>query len=230
MPEHQVGLWEIVVIGALVVIGAGLRLGLELSRRSGSPQHHAGTRWGWAEALTVWLAQGFGVGRVPLAPGTLGSGVGLLWLAVLVNSRSVGFFLGALLLGLLVAVGVCGDAARILRQADPPSVVLDEIAAMPICFAPWVAVFWFRHHAMPSAITFFQGPAWVYTLTLFAAFRLFDVVKPWPIRQSQRLPGGLGIVADDLLAALYVAVAVAVALMLGSVRSRIGVFFGGSSG
>lgn len=218
MPGAPVEVWAIVLMVAVVMVLVAVRVGLEL-RRSAAGEEPARAGWRrWAETVTVWLAQGFGVGRVPLAPGTLGSLIGLLWLALLVNTGRFWMFLAGLLLGVVLAVGVCGDAARILRQPDPASVVLDEIAAVPICFAPWVGWVWFRHQTMPGPASFFQEPAWVQTLILFAAFRLFDAAKPWPIRHSQRLPGGWGIVADDVLAAVYVAAASAVAMLIGGLR------------
>jgi phosphatidylglycerophosphatase A len=84
--------------------------------------------------------------------------------------------------------------------------VLDEVIAIPFCFLPWVLVEWTRQgHVMPSVETFFSGRAWLGTAGVFALFRLFDIWKPWPIRQLQRLPGGWGVTVDDLLASVYVA-------------------------
>lgn len=213
------GDWAIWALVAVVMVLVAVRAGLEWRRPEAGPQPGRRSWPRWAETATVWLAQGFGVGRVPVAPGTLGSLVGLLWLAVLVNTGSFWLFVAGLLLGLALAIGVCGDAARILRQPDPPSVVLDEVAAMPVCFVPWVAAVWFGQQTMPSPASFFQAPGWVQTLILFAAFRLLDVAKPWPIGSSQGLPGGWGIVVDDLLAALCVAAASAVAALTGALRS-----------
>ena len=96
-------------------------------------------------------------------------------------------------------------AEKILKQTDPPSVVLDEIVAVPICFLPWVTQAWLGAGTLPALGTFFSGQAlWQVVLTV-ALFRLFDIAKPWPIRGSQRLPGGWGVVTDDVLAAVDVA-------------------------
>jgi phosphatidylglycerophosphatase A len=57
---------------------------------------------------------------------------------------------------------------------------------------------------LPDVTYFVTGHHWLWLVAIFAAFRFFDVVKPWPIRQSQSLPGGWGITIDDLLAAIYV--------------------------
>lgn len=157
------------------------------------------------QTTALWLAQGGGVGRLPLAPGTWGSLVGLLWLVLLTATDNLWLFLGGTLLGLALSVWLGGVAERVLGQTDPGSVVLDEIAAMPVCFLPWVARVWFQHGALPSPDNFFASGNVSFTLILFVLFRVFDVLKPWPVRHSQRLPGGWGVTLDDLLAAGYVA-------------------------
>ena len=123
-----------------------------------------------------------GLGQVPLAPGTVGSLVGAgLCLPLL----DVGWPLQLVAIAVLTAVAaaVSGRAAEELGQPDPPAVIIDEIVGM------WVAAF-----ALP-----FQA----YDLcAVFLLFRMFDVVKPGPIPRLERLPGGLGIVADDLAAGL----------------------------
>ena len=123
------------------------------------------------------LATAFGVGNIPKAPGTFGSilGVGLWWLM----KDCLPFHAFTI----LAAVWIAGAAAKQMNNPDPPSVVIDEIVGMPIALA---------------GIT----PVWWHILVGFAAFRLFDIWKPFPIRQSQKLPGGWGIVVDDLLAGL----------------------------
>lgn len=96
-----------------------------------------------------------------------------------------------------------------LGQTDPPSVVLDEIVAMPFCFAGWLAIRGWPESSPFQALFTNSGPWW--SLGIFAAFRFFDILKPWPIRQSQALPGGWGVTLDDLLAAVYVNLAVVAA-------------------
>lgn len=154
--------------------------------------------------LTLWLAQGFGVGRIPVAPGTFGSGVGLLWFLVLVRTGNFWLYVAGLILGIILSIWLCGAAEKILKQTDPSSVVLDEIAAIPLCFFGWVASDWFRRGQMPEPETFFSSSNWWCTLLILGLFRVFDILKPWPVRQSQNLPGGWGVTVDDLLAALYV--------------------------
>ncbi|MFO1500750.1 MAG: phosphatidylglycerophosphatase A [Verrucomicrobiota bacterium] len=151
----------------------------------------------------LWVAQGFYSGRIPFAPGTFGSCVGLAWAAVLLAFGLWGYCLGAVL-GALVSIRVCGQAERIIGQTDPGSVVLDEIVAMPFCFAAWIGMHLAKTGQFPSPSDLFITQTWWLTLATFAAFRFFDITKPWPVKQSQRLPGGWGVTIDDLLAAGYV--------------------------
>jgi phosphatidylglycerophosphatase A len=162
----------------------------------------------WEEmdsSFILWLAQGFGVGRIRFAPGTFGSLVGVLWFFVLLLASSsfwvYGFYT---ILGIGLSIWACGAAERILKQTDPSSVVLDEIISLPLCFAGWVAILFFRNARMPTPEFFVSSPVLPLTLFVFAAFRVFDILKPWPVRQSQRLPGGWGVTIDDILAAVYV--------------------------
>lgn len=149
-------------------------------------------------SVVLWIAQGFGSGRIPFAPGTFGSLVGLLWFYLLLRTGNFWFYLLGTVLGLALSVWLCGKAERILNQTDPGSIVLDEITAMPLCFILWLAVPWFHRHEMPI-------PTWPFFTVIFILFRIFDIAKPWPIRRTQKLPGGWGVTVDDALAALYVA-------------------------
>ena len=152
----------------------------------------------------LWLAQGLGIGRIPFAPGTFGSLLGLLWFALLLRTVSTGFFLAGTILGLVLSVWFCDAGERILKRKDPGSVVFDEIAAMPVCFLGWVAILIEKTGSLPPPEFFFSRQNGLATFGVFLAFRFFDVVKPWPVRQSQSLRGGLGITIDDALAAVYV--------------------------
>jgi phosphatidylglycerophosphatase A len=153
----------------------------------------------------LWIAQGFGVGRLPKAPGTFGTLLGLVWFLFLLLPGNLWVFLAGILAGIALSVGLCGEAERRLQQKDPPSVVLDEIIALPVCFVPWVAGEWLRSGQLPAPEVFFSSRTWYITALLFGLFRLFDIWKPWPVRQSQQLPGGWGVTVDDVLAAGYVA-------------------------
>jgi phosphatidylglycerophosphatase A len=155
-------------------------------------------------AFILWIAQGFGVGGSPFAPGTFGSLVGLLWFALLLSAGNIWFLAAGTIAGLWLSVCVCGAAEKILRQKDPGSVVLDEIAAMPVCFFGWAMIGMSQSGALPGLDAFFSLGNWPLTLGVFVAFRFFDILKPWPVGQSQRLPGGWGVTIDDVLAAIYV--------------------------
>lgn len=128
------------------------------------------------------VATGAGVGRLPFAPGTAGSLLGAaLCFPLLTLPWPV--YLGATVLLAVLAVWVAGRAASEAGEPDPAHVVIDEMAGM------WVA-----------AIAL--SPSLYDVAAVFLLFRLMDVVKPAPIPRLERLPGGLGIVADDVAAGL----------------------------
>jgi phosphatidylglycerophosphatase A len=156
-------------------------------------------------AMILLFAQGFGVGRIPFAPGTWGSLVGLLWFAALLATRRYELYLLGTLCGAGLSVWLCGAAERILKQKDPSSVVLDEIIAIPFCFLPWITAQWLGSGKLPALETFLTSQGLLAVAVIFVLFRVLDIWKPWPIRRSQRLPGGWGVTVDDLLAAAYVA-------------------------
>ena len=132
------------------------------------------------------MAFGLGTGLSPWAPGTVGSllGVGVAW-ATLPLGFEVRLVLGLCMTGL--GVWLCGEAARRAGVHDHPGIVWDEIAAVYLLLLT----------APPSIAFWALG---------FGLFRLFDIWKPWPIRDlDHRLAGGAGIMLDDLVAALYAA-------------------------
>jgi phosphatidylglycerophosphatase A len=165
-----------------------------------------------ANPLAAFVATGFGSGLSPVAPGTAGSVVGLV-LAWLLHAHGgilgspVGLLMSGLVVG-LIGVFVSDPVARALGSEDPGCIVIDEVAGQIVACAaiPFVPALGFD----PSR------PLWAW-LAAFVLFRLFDVWKPLGIRRIQALPGGWGIVVDDILAGLY---AFAVLLAL----SRLGVF------
>jgi phosphatidylglycerophosphatase A len=93
---------------------------------------------------------------------------------------------------------------------DPNCIVIDEIIAIPICFLGWMAV----DPTIDCPMWFLTEGRWKITAGILFAFRVFDIWKPWPVRQSQRLPGGWGVTVDDVLAAIYVAIISGVFLSL----------------
>lgn len=177
------------------------------------------------QRLVLLLAEGMGVGRFPAAPGTVGSLAGLLWLAVLMSAPHPALFGIGVVAGLSLSVGICGRAELILERRDPGSVVLDEIAALPVCYAGWLIVVGVRTGAWPDRGALFSGAGWAILFFGWLLFRIFDIWKPWPIRASQNLVGGWGVTVDDFLAALYVnAILVPVGISLGA--GRDGMFMG----
>lgn len=135
------------------------------------------------------LATGLGVGFIPVMPGTFGSLLGLL-LAWILSFLGWPIRLAAVAALFLVGIPLCGRAARLFGQTDPGSVVYDEIAAMPLVFLSVPLVFT-TSLGLPAAIL---GFIW---------FRAFDITKPWPVRRLEHLQGGLGIMIDDMAAAIY---------------------------
>jgi phosphatidylglycerophosphatase A len=132
------------------------------------------------------IAFGFGTGLAPKAPGTVGTllGLPLFWLIVAVSPdlpNRIILLIAAFLLG----VWACGRTGRALGVADHGGMVWDEIAAFAL-------------------VLLFTPTGWQWMALAFALFRLFDILKPWPIRLADtRLKGGFGVMFDDLLAALY---------------------------
>ncbi len=129
------------------------------------------------------------LGRKLPAPGTWGSLAGLLYFAVFFQRAGIGAVLVASAVASYVAVGLCGEAEVRMGKKDPGSVVLDEVVAIPLCFLGWRTLLG-------------AAPAWALMIAGFLLFRLFDIWKPLVIGQLQSLPGGWGVVADDLAAAL----------------------------
>jgi phosphatidylglycerophosphatase A len=154
--------------------------------------------------LLLWVAQGFGIGRIPVAPGTFGSLLGLLWFLLLLLAQNIWAYLAGTIIGLGLSVWLCDAGEKILGQKDPGSIVFDEVAAMPVCFLGWIAIVIWKTGSMPTPDFFFARYHWPIMLAVFAGFRFFDVLKPWPVRSSQSLPGGWGVTVDDVLAAVYV--------------------------
>jgi phosphatidylglycerophosphatase A len=133
-----------------------------------------------AWAIATW----FGCGLIPRAPGTMGS-LGAIPLYLLVARQGrIGVAVAAFL---VTAVGVWAASvvARELGKKDPQIVVADEVAGLLVTMLPMREV------------------SWLAVVIGFALFRLFDVFKPWPIRKLEQLPGGWGIVLDDIAAGLF---------------------------
>jgi phosphatidylglycerophosphatase A len=198
--------WEVVLAMSAVLILFGVQrfsawLASRLPPSAPAPETKS-RRW----SLRLWIAQGFSIGRIPFAPGTFGTFLGLGWVALLLWPGNVWAYLVGTVQGALLSVWLCDDAEKILGETDPGSVVLDEVAAMPFCFLPWVVGHWMQHEVSLPLSALWNGSGLWCSLVLVALFRLFDIWKPWPVRQLQRLRGGWGVTIDDLFAAGYVAI------------------------
>jgi phosphatidylglycerophosphatase A len=139
----------------------------------------------------VWLATGFGLGLVTRAPGTVGTaieGLPLAWAISLLSG--VGWQFLAIAVLFLVGVPIATAAGRALGgQKDNQAIIWDEIVTMPVVFL-----------LVPLR-------NWKIALAGFLLHRLFDITKPPPAGQLERLPEGLGVMADDLMAAIYACLA-----------------------
>ncbi|HET7452025.1 MAG TPA: phosphatidylglycerophosphatase A [Thermoanaerobaculia bacterium] len=160
-------------------------------------------RRAWRERpVSTLLATGLGVGMIPVAPGTWGSveglGVGFLAMALAFPQvgAAAGFWFSCIIGALAAGVGVVvGGRAEALADArDPGAIVIDEVAGQILAFAP--ASF------MMAGLARRTTPWWIVFGAPFLLFRLFDIWKPGPIRKLQELPGGWGIVADDVAAGI----------------------------
>ena len=137
------------------------------------------------ERIQYWFAIGFGSGLSPIMPGTMGTVVGVI-LFIFIHQLPLWLFLGVLLLATVFGIWICDCVAPLFGTEDPSAIVWDEIVG-----------YWWTMLFIPAG--------WQGMLLRFVWFRIFDIVKPWPIRWSERkFKGGLGIMIDDVLAAVYV--------------------------
>lgn len=132
------------------------------------------------------LAFGFGSGLAPRAPGTVGTLLGLpLFLLIAASAPDLANRLVLVLAAFLLGIWACARTGRALGVADHGGIVWDEIVAFAL-------------------VLLFTPAGWAWTAAAFALFRLFDILKPWPIRLAdRRLKNGFGVMFDDLLAAAY---------------------------
>lgn len=137
--------------------------------------------------LIILMASGFGIGYVPKGSGTLGTVLGLLLAALFPDNLYL--VIGISLLGVWIA----HEAEKIFDEHDSPKIVIDEIAGFLIAAYNW--------HGF-------------YLIIAFILFRILDIFKPDPIRQLQKLPGGMGVMVDDLAAGLLSNLAMRLALYM----------------
>ena len=136
--------------------------------------------------LATALGTAFGLGYVPYIPGTFASLVTAGAVALLHRTSDSATLQLAAVLVLLLPVSIWASARVARRDAkhDPSHVVIDEVVGQIFCLL-WVPF------------------SWTFLVTGFIAFRVFDILKPYPIKKVERLRGGIGIVCDDLIAGLY---------------------------
>jgi phosphatidylglycerophosphatase A len=201
--------------------------------------------------LALAIATAFGVGYIPKAPGTFGSLFGIA-VAILTHPVSLTVVIGLgfdvpmfrghsapvlLLVPSLVAfviVGLIGvwsssRAAIYAGLKDPQYVVIDEVSGMQLTLILAIVPLGLPTRLLPpdeaSVFALYSALSllnWKYLLLGFILFRVFDIWKPWPVRQLERLPGGWGIMADDWMAGIYAAILLRVALHFGLLTFHIG--------
>jgi phosphatidylglycerophosphatase A len=144
--------------------------------------------------LAVFIATSGGAGYFPIAPGTVGSAVGI---AIFFLTRGWPLAWQVALVAAISIVGIWAGsvAGRHFGSEDPGQVVIDEVAG--------------------QLVTLLATGAGLGGMVLgFFVFRILDIIKPWPARGFERLPGGLGIMADDLMVGVYGNVLVRLAIFL----------------
>jgi phosphatidylglycerophosphatase A len=144
-----------------------------------------------ANLISTW----FGCGYAPVAPGTVGSlaAVGIAFLLAHYAGWQPFWFAALALAATAPSIWAAGVTALAVNKKDPGLVVIDEVVGQ------WLALAGARSLNVKS---------WV---SAFVLFRLFDIWKPIPVRNLERLPGGAGIVADDLMAGVYAALVLFIA-------------------
>lgn len=138
----------------------------------------------------IWIATAGGAGYFPIAPGTAGSLVGVAVVVTLGRlplhgSASTAVLAAASLALFAAGVWAAGEAEKFFGRTDPGQVVMDEVVGQMLTFL-----------LIPHA-------TWKWLLGGFLLFRAFDIVKPFPARQAERIPRGWGIMIDDVIAGGY---------------------------
>ncbi len=165
---------------------------MDLKPSSGSRQRMPA---GFLKKPAHLIASGFGIGFVRIAPGTFGTLMGVgLYLGMV--QLPIPWYVWTVILLFLLGMFVCERTTAALRVHDHPSIVWDEVVGYLITMT-----------AVP--------PQWIWVAVGFALFRIFDILKPWPVRAiDQHVGGGFGIMLDDALAGAYASIGVQTAMFL----------------
>ena len=135
-------------------------------------------------AAVLFLATGFYIGNIPIAPGTFGTILGLP-LGFVLAGLKLPLAIVCIMLFIVIAVWIANDAEKILQKKDPGCIVIDEITGMAVTLV-----------GLPFNLTT--------ALIGFIIFRILDISKPFPIRAlDKRVAGGVGIVIDDVAAGIF---------------------------
>lgn len=144
------------------------------------------------KAAAYWIANFFGAGLVPRAPGTAGSLASLIiWVPMLVTNTPWYFKLLALLLLYIVGVWASNLVCKKLKSKDPGIIVIDEVVGQGVAL-------------------FFALPTFTNVVLGFLLFRLFDIAKPWPCKNAEEMNGGTGVMLDDVFAGFYTIISLAI--------------------
>src|SRR5262245_55754229 len=164
---------------------------------------------GAGDSVALFIATGFGAGFIPFGPGTLGSLVGLLIVYGLISLSNLDVLnvqngvIIASVLSTIAGIWSGTRAEKIFAQKDAGQIVIDEVCGQIISFtfiAPYLARL---------------GPSWRWWMIPgFILFRIFDIFKPYPLKQLQHLTGGLGVMMDDIIAVIYAAAILSLALWI----------------
>ena len=148
----------------------------------------------WPDSLVLHLARLGPVGKIGIAPGTNGSAIGIIFTSLLF------LFLPPLVIWIItlflvmLAFPICDEAEIRLGRSDPGEVIFDEFVVIPLCFI-----------GLASQINALTLESCIWYAAGFLIFRLFDIVKPLGINKLQNVPGGYGVVLDDVAAAILTA-------------------------
>jgi phosphatidylglycerophosphatase A len=141
--------------------------------------------------IAIFIAQGAYSGRAPIAPGTAGTVVGVLLYLLIKDLGPLGY---SAVCAAVIAIGTwaAGRLDRMFGTKDNSTIVIDEIAGFLLAL-------------------YFLPFSWGIVAAGFFLFRAFDIVKPWPLRRFERIPGGPGVMLDDLGAGVYTNIVLQVA-------------------